>query len=35
MDYSAANHGLWNLIVQLGLISGAILLANLLRRRVP
>ena len=34
MDYSAANTVLWNVIVQLGLISGAILLANLLRRRV-
>ena len=34
MDYSAANLGLWNIIVQLGLISGVILLANLLRQRV-
>ena len=35
MDYSAANLSLWNVIIQFGLISGAILLANLLRRRVP
>ena len=34
MDYSAANHALWNLIIQLGLIAGAILLANLLRQKV-
>ena len=34
MDYSAANHALWNVIIQMGLIAGAILLANLLRRRV-
>ena len=35
MDYSAANQSLWNIIVQLGLISSAILLANLLRQKVP
>ena len=35
MDYSAANLSLWNIIIQLGLIAGAILLANLLRQRVP
>ena len=34
MDYSAANTALWNVIIQLGLIAGAILLANLLRNRV-
>lgn len=34
MDYSAANHALWNMIVQLGLIAGAILLANFLRQKV-
>ena len=34
MDYSAANHALWNIIIQMGLIAGAILLANLLRQRV-
>ena len=31
MDYSAANTALWNVIEQLGLIAGAILLANFLR----
>lgn len=34
MDYSAANHALWNIIVQLGLIAGAILLANFLRQKL-
>ena len=34
MDYSAANTALWNIIIQLGLIAGAILLANLMRNRV-
>ena len=35
MDYSAANHALWNIIIQLGLIAGAVLFANFLRQRVP
>ena len=34
MDYSAANQGLWSFIIQLGLIAGAILLAQLLRQKV-
>lgn len=34
MDYSALNTGLWNVIIQLGMIAAAILLANVLRRRV-
>ena len=34
MDYSAANQALWNVIIQMGTIAGAILLANLLRQRV-
>ena len=34
MDYSAANAALWNIIIQLGLIAGAILLCNMLRNRV-
>ena len=34
MDYSATNHALWNIIVQLGLLAGAILLANLLRQKL-
>ncbi len=35
MDYSASNMGLWNVIIQLGFIAGAILLAGFLRQRVP
>lgn len=35
MDYSALNTGLWNSIVQIGTISVIIILANLLRRKVP
>ena len=35
MDYSAANAALWNPIMQIGLIAVIILLANLLRRRIP
>ena len=34
MDYSAANTSLWGLIIQLGLIAGSILLANLLRQKL-
>ena len=34
MDYSAANQELWSFIIQLGLIAGAILLAQLLRQKV-
>lgn len=32
MDYSAANHELWNVIIQFGLIAGALLIANMLRQ---
>ena len=35
MDYSAANQELWSFIIQLGLIAGAILLAQLLTSIVP
>ena len=35
MDYSAVNHDLWNLIIQLGFIACAIWGANILRRKVP
>ena len=35
MDYSAANASLWNIIIQLGLIAGSLLIANILRGRVP
>lgn len=34
MDFSAANTALWNPIIQIGIIAGAILLANTLRRKV-
>ena len=34
MDYSAANHALWNIIVQLGLLAGSILLAHSLREKL-
>ena len=34
MDYSAANHTLWNAVIQLGLIAGVILLANFLRQKL-
>lgn len=34
MDYSAANHTLWNIIIQLGLIAGSILIANFLRQKL-
>ena len=34
MDYSAANQSLWNIIIQLGMIAGAILLANFLRQKI-
>ena len=33
MDYSAANASLWNIVIQTGLIAGAILLANYMRAR--
>jgi len=35
MDYSASNTALWNIVVQFGIIAAAILLANILRRKVP
>lgn len=35
MDFSAANVSLWNIIIQLGIIAGAILLSNLLRQKLP
>ena len=34
MDYSAANLSLWNIIIQLGLMAGAILVSNLLRNKI-
>lgn len=35
MDYSAANTSLWAPIVQVGIIAGILLLANVLRRKIP
>ena len=35
MDFSAANVSLWNVIIQMGMIAGAILLANFLRQKIP
>ena len=35
MNYSAANTSLWSLIIQAGLIAAFLLLANVLRRKVP
>jgi len=35
MDFSSANVGLWNPIVQMGIIAGLILLANTLRQKIP
>lgn len=34
MDYSAANAVLWNPIIQVGIIAAALIVANILRRRV-
>ena len=34
MDFSSANAGLWNPIVQIGIIAGLILLANTLRQKI-
>ena len=31
MDFSAANKELWNPMIQMGIISGLVLLANILR----
>ena len=35
MDYSAANTVLWNFIIQMGAIAVVVLLANVMRRRIP
>ena len=34
MDYSAANSGVWNFIIQLGIIAGAVLISQLLTAKV-
>ena len=35
MDFSAANTSLWNIMLQMGLLSGILLVANILRRKIP
>lgn len=35
MDFSAANTSLWNFIIQLGIIAAIMLIANVLRRKIP
>ena len=35
MDFSSANTALWNSMVQLGIISTMIVVANVLRRKIP
>ena len=34
MDYSSANVSLWNIIIQLGLIAGVILISQFLRSKL-
>ena len=35
MDYSAANAALWNILIQFGILAAAIIVANILRRKIP
>jgi ESS family glutamate:Na+ symporter len=35
MDFSAANTQLWSFLLQFGIIAGILLLANVLRRKIP
>lgn len=35
MDYSASNGALWNVIIQFGVLAAAIIVANILRRKIP
>ena len=35
MDYSSANHAVWNVIIQFGIIAVVILVSNFLRRKIP
>ena len=35
MDFSAANTELWSPIIQFGIIAGLLLIANVLRRKIP
>ena len=34
MDYSAANSALWNILIQFGILAAAIIVANILRRKI-
>ena len=34
MDYSAANTALWSIIIQLGIIAGAVMLSAFLREKI-
>ena len=34
MDYSASNTALWNVVIQFGMIAGALLLSNILKRKL-
>ena len=34
MDFSATNSALWNFIIQMGILAGIMLLANILRRKI-
>jgi ESS family glutamate:Na+ symporter len=35
MDFSSANTVLWNFLLQFGVLAGILLLANVLRRKIP
>jgi len=35
MDLSSANHALWNPIIQLGIVATLVMLANVMRRKIP
>lgn len=35
MDYSAVNTGLWNPIIQVAIIAAVVLIANIIRRKIP
>ena len=35
MDFSSENTALWGGIIQFGIIAGIVLLANLMRRKIP
>ena len=35
MDFSAANTALWNIVVQLGILSCAVIVSTMLARKIP